>query len=277
MTDPTAPDGRPSRAGCRADRDRRRRPPDVARRRRRATSPTPGSSVVATADDGPATVRRARATRPDVLVLDLNLPGLRGAEVCAALVGDLPDAGADPVGERRAAGRARRRQGGRDRLPREVGVAARSSSPPCARPPPARRSSRPGWPGSCSASSGGWRRAEPAPSRGRDRRPIPELTDRETEVLRLRRHGHVATRRSPASCSSRTAPCRTTCRTPSASCSCTTGSSSCASPWRAASRTTDPSTADGIRRGELACGTRDGRHTGMRATRGCPQRAGPIR
>ena len=48
-----------------------------------------GLTVVATAADGPATVRRARATRPDVLVLDLNLPGMRGDEVCRAL-GDLP-------------------------------------------------------------------------------------------------------------------------------------------------------------------------------------------
>lgn len=48
-----------------------------------------GLQVVATAADGPATVRRARATTPDVLVLDLNLPGLRGDEVCQAL-GDLP-------------------------------------------------------------------------------------------------------------------------------------------------------------------------------------------
>ncbi len=48
-----------------------------------------GLVVVATATDGPATVRRARATRPDVLVLDLNLPGMRGDEVCRA-IGDLP-------------------------------------------------------------------------------------------------------------------------------------------------------------------------------------------
>jgi DNA-binding NarL/FixJ family response regulator len=48
-----------------------------------------GLRVVATAADGPATVRRTRATTPDVLVLDLNLPGMRGDEVCRAL-GDLP-------------------------------------------------------------------------------------------------------------------------------------------------------------------------------------------
>jgi DNA-binding NarL/FixJ family response regulator len=48
-----------------------------------------GFRVVATASDGPSTVRRSRATRPDVLVLDLNLPGMRGDEVCRA-IGDLP-------------------------------------------------------------------------------------------------------------------------------------------------------------------------------------------
>lgn len=44
-----------------------------------------GMSVVATADDGPSAVRRVNATRPAVLVLDLNLPGMRGDEVCAAI------------------------------------------------------------------------------------------------------------------------------------------------------------------------------------------------
>jgi DNA-binding NarL/FixJ family response regulator len=46
-----------------------------------------GMSVVATADDGPSAVRRVKATRPVVLVLDLNLPGMRGDEVCAAIGG----------------------------------------------------------------------------------------------------------------------------------------------------------------------------------------------
>jgi DNA-binding NarL/FixJ family response regulator len=45
-----------------------------------------GFDVVATADDGPSAVNRTLATRPDVLVLDLNLPGLRGGQVCAAIV-----------------------------------------------------------------------------------------------------------------------------------------------------------------------------------------------
>ena len=45
-----------------------------------------GFNVVATADDGPSAVNRTLATRPDVLVLDLNLPGLAGDQVCAAIV-----------------------------------------------------------------------------------------------------------------------------------------------------------------------------------------------
>ncbi|WP_181727356.1 response regulator transcription factor [Streptomyces sp. PT12] len=47
-----------------------------------------GLDVVATAGEGPAAVRRARAVRPRVLVLDLNLPGLPGAEVCRQLAGE---------------------------------------------------------------------------------------------------------------------------------------------------------------------------------------------
>ncbi|MEP7035374.1 MAG: response regulator transcription factor [Actinomycetota bacterium] len=45
-----------------------------------------GFNVVATADDGYSAVNRTLATRPDVLVLDLNLPGLRGDQVCEAIV-----------------------------------------------------------------------------------------------------------------------------------------------------------------------------------------------
>ena len=45
-----------------------------------------GFNVVATAADGNSAVNRTLATRPDVLVLDLNLPGLLGHQVCAAIV-----------------------------------------------------------------------------------------------------------------------------------------------------------------------------------------------
>ncbi|MFY1676532.1 response regulator [Streptomyces sp. WMMC905] len=45
-----------------------------------------GHEVVATAGDGDQAVRRARATAPEVLVLDLNLPGKGGVEVCREVV-----------------------------------------------------------------------------------------------------------------------------------------------------------------------------------------------
>ncbi|MCX5168533.1 response regulator transcription factor [Streptomyces antibioticus] len=46
-----------------------------------------GFEVVATAGDGEQAVRRARATTPDVLVLDLNLPAKPGVQVCKEVVG----------------------------------------------------------------------------------------------------------------------------------------------------------------------------------------------
>ncbi|MFC4030316.1 response regulator [Streptomyces polygonati] len=45
-----------------------------------------GLHVVATAGDGPEAIRRARAARPQVLVLDLNLPGASGVQVCKEVV-----------------------------------------------------------------------------------------------------------------------------------------------------------------------------------------------
>ncbi|MFW5470114.1 response regulator [Knoellia sp. CPCC 206435] len=144
-----------------------------------------GLEVVATAADGPATVRRARATRPDVLVLDLNLPGLRGDEVCRAL-GDLETrvlilsasgeqldvlaaikAGATGYLVKSASGR-------------EIVDAVTATA----------RGEAVFTPGLAGLVLGEFRRmaagdveAEAAPRAAG--RPIPELTDRETEVLRL--------------------------------------------------------------------------------------------
>ena len=144
-----------------------------------------GLEVVATAADGPATVRRTRATRPDVLVLDLNLPGLRGDEVCRAL-GDLETrvlilsasgeqldvlaaikAGATGYLVKSASGR-------------EIVDAVTATA----------RGEAVFTPGLAGLVLGEFRRmasgdaeADTAP-RPADR-PIPELTDRETEVLRL--------------------------------------------------------------------------------------------
>ena len=49
-----------------------------------------GLDVVATAGDGEEAVRRARACTPQVVVLDLNLPGLPGVEACRRMVGQDP-------------------------------------------------------------------------------------------------------------------------------------------------------------------------------------------
>ncbi|MEU8514255.1 response regulator transcription factor [Kitasatospora sp. NPDC048722] len=49
-----------------------------------------GLDVVATAGEGEEAVRRARACTPQVVVLDLNLPGLPGAEVCRQVVAHDP-------------------------------------------------------------------------------------------------------------------------------------------------------------------------------------------
>ncbi|MEV4555903.1 response regulator transcription factor [Kitasatospora sp. NPDC049285] len=49
-----------------------------------------GFAVVATAGDGEEAVRRARASAPQVVVLDLNLPALPGVEVCRRVVAGDP-------------------------------------------------------------------------------------------------------------------------------------------------------------------------------------------
>ncbi|MEF9903262.1 response regulator transcription factor [Streptomyces sp. P9-A2] len=49
-----------------------------------------GFEVVATAGDGDQAVRRAKAAAPDVLVLDLNLPGKPGVQVCKEVVAANP-------------------------------------------------------------------------------------------------------------------------------------------------------------------------------------------
>lgn len=50
-----------------------------------------GFVVCGTAGDGAQALRVATATRPDVVLLDLNLPDFSGAEVTRQLVGALPD------------------------------------------------------------------------------------------------------------------------------------------------------------------------------------------
>ena len=144
-----------------------------------------GLAVVATAADGPATVRRTRATRPDVLVLDLNLPGLRGDEVCRAL-GDLEtrvlilSASGEQLDvlaaiKAGATGYLVKSASGREIVDAVLATA---------------RGEAVFTPGLAGLVLGEFRRmaagdveAESAPQPAG--RPIPELTDRETEVLRL--------------------------------------------------------------------------------------------
>ncbi|HKU67828.1 MAG TPA: response regulator transcription factor [Candidatus Baltobacteraceae bacterium] len=51
-----------------------------------------GFDVVGEAADGPEGLRRARALRPDVLIVDIGLPGIDGIELTRLLRRELPDA-----------------------------------------------------------------------------------------------------------------------------------------------------------------------------------------
>ena len=144
-----------------------------------------GLEVVATAADGPSTVRRARATRPDVLVLDLNLPGLRGDEVCRAL-GDLEtrvlilSASGEQMDvlaaiKAGATGYLVKSASGQE-IVDAVAATARGEAVFT--------------PGLAGLVLGEFRRMaagdlEEEATPATNSRPIPELTDRETEVLRL--------------------------------------------------------------------------------------------
>jgi DNA-binding NarL/FixJ family response regulator len=52
----------------------------------------PGVEVCATADNGTAAVDAALTLRPDMLILDLKMPGLSGIEVAGVLKNSLPEA-----------------------------------------------------------------------------------------------------------------------------------------------------------------------------------------
>jgi CheY-like chemotaxis protein len=52
-----------------------------------------GCVLVASAADGAAALETARAERPDLVVLDVSMPGRTGLEVCAALRADPATAG----------------------------------------------------------------------------------------------------------------------------------------------------------------------------------------
>ena len=49
-----------------------------------------GITVVGEAADGPSALALARKLRPDVVILDISLPGLSGTEVAARIAAELP-------------------------------------------------------------------------------------------------------------------------------------------------------------------------------------------
>ncbi|MGY1453929.1 response regulator [Streptomyces sp. SS8] len=147
-----------------------------------------GFDVVATAGDGPQAVRRARAAEPDVLVLDLNLPGLPGVEVCRQLVG--PGPGGEPTGPRVLVLSASGEHADVLEAVKSGATGYLVKSASTRELLEAVRRTAEGdpvfTPGLAGLVLGEYRRlaGDPAP-RGRDEPGAPRLTERETEVLRL--------------------------------------------------------------------------------------------
>ncbi|MEU0393016.1 response regulator transcription factor [Streptomyces sp. NPDC006208] len=143
-----------------------------------------GFDVVATAGDGPQAVRRAGAVVPDVLVLDLNLPGMPGVRVCKELVGSLPalrvlvlSASGEHADVLEAV-----KSGATGYLLKSASTEELTDA--------VRRTAvgDPVFtPGLAGLVLGEYRRlaSEPVPSVGAGEPKAPQLTDRETEVLRL--------------------------------------------------------------------------------------------
>ncbi|MFJ4618483.1 response regulator [Streptomyces sp. NPDC088812] len=143
-----------------------------------------GFEVVATAGDGEQAVRRARATTPDVLVLDLNLPVKPGVQVCKEVVGANPalrvlvlsasgeHADVLEAVKSGATGYLLKSASTEDLLD---AVRRTAVGDPVFTP------------GLAGLVLGEYRRlaSEPAPATGTDEPNAPRLTDRETEVLRL--------------------------------------------------------------------------------------------
>ncbi len=141
-----------------------------------------GIEVVGTAPDGPSTVRRARATRPDVVLLDLNMPAMRGDEVCHALE-DLPTRVLilSASGEQHDV-LATIKAGATGYL-----VKSASSAEIVEAVEATARGEAVFTPGLAGLVLGEFARMRDAPAAAAadPKRPIPELTERETEVLRL--------------------------------------------------------------------------------------------
>jgi DNA-binding NarL/FixJ family response regulator len=150
-----------------------------------------GFTVAGTAGDGAQALRIAAAVRPDVVLLDLNLPDLPGAEVIAGLVAAVPQARVlmlSASGERQdvldavTAGALGYML--KSARVEEIVAAVRATA-----------AGQPVFtPGLAGLVLGEYRRlaggappaGRPAGAGGRESgSPVPRLTDRETEILRL--------------------------------------------------------------------------------------------
>lgn len=143
-----------------------------------------GFEVVATAGDGEQAVRRARATGPDVLVLDLNLPGKPGVRVCQEVLAQHPSVRVlvlSASGEHADVLEAVK-SGATGYLVKSAStqelldaVRRTAAGDPVFTP------------GLAGLVLGEYRRlaSEPQPPAGADEPSAPRLTERETEVLRL--------------------------------------------------------------------------------------------
>ncbi|UGQ15564.1 response regulator transcription factor [Yinghuangia sp. ASG 101] len=142
-----------------------------------------GYDVVATAGDGPEAIRRARATSPNVVILDLNLPKLSGDRVARELVAH--DAGVrilvlSASGEQEDVLEAVKAGA--------TGYLVKSASAAELLDAVARTAKGDAvfTPGLAGLVLGEFRRIATAPPATGSRDPsAPRLTDRETEVLRL--------------------------------------------------------------------------------------------
>lgn len=168
-----------------------------------------GFEVVAEAGGGHEALRRARATRPDVVVLDLQIPELGGVEVTRRLVdgdSDRSDAGKSDTGKSEAGDDKSSDDSTTERRPPRVLILSASGEPDDVLE--AVKAGATGYlvksasreefldavrrtaegdavftPGLAGLVLGEFRRLSETPKVEED--PTPELTDRETEVLRL--------------------------------------------------------------------------------------------
>ncbi|NLT57038.1 MAG: response regulator transcription factor [Actinomycetales bacterium] len=139
-----------------------------------------GFDVVGTAGDGAETLRRLPAVRPDVVVLDLQMPGIDGVQATARIVADHPgcrvlvltaSAEQDDVLEAVKAGATGYlvKSASREELIEAVNRTARGEAVIT--------------PGLAGLMLGEYRRMAVAASSGHG--GTPQLTERETEILRL--------------------------------------------------------------------------------------------